>query len=144
VRITSEARADILWWDCFVQGWNGLSFMAPSSPSDSIQVFSDAAGSYGCGAFLPSGDWLQVQWPTDWDSPSIAVMELIPIVIAAGMWGAAWQGQRVHFHCDNASMVSILNRRYSSETTLANLLRCLVFFAVYFSFHLSAKHILAR
>jgi hypothetical protein len=68
-------------------------------------------------------------------------MELIPIVIAAGMWGAAWQGQRVHFHCDNASMVSILNRRYSSETTLANLLLCLVFFAAYFSFHLSAEHI---
>ena len=41
VRITSEARADILWWDCFVQGWNGLSFMAPSSPS--IHVYSDAA-----------------------------------------------------------------------------------------------------
>ena len=32
---------------------------------------------------------------------NIATKELIPTVMAAAMWGKAWEGQAAHCRCDN-------------------------------------------
>ena len=55
IRLNQAVRADLQWWDCFLQDWNGSSFFPPPSPS--AHVFSDAFGSFGCGTLLiPYGD----------------------------------------------------------------------------------------
>ena len=46
------------------KAWNGSSFFPRSSPQ--IHVYSDASGSYGCGAFQVGGKWCQLQWPQSW------------------------------------------------------------------------------
>ena len=42
------ARADLAWWRCFFQNWNGSSCFPP--PVLATHVHSDASGSYGCGS----------------------------------------------------------------------------------------------
>ena len=139
VRLNAVAKADIQWWTCFLHEWNGRSFFPRSAPS--VHVYSDASGSFGCGAFQVGGSWCQLQWPESWQGGSIATLELIPIVIAAALWGPQWHGQMVLFHSDNVAAVCDINRMFSSNSSLIHLLRCLSFFAAYFGFHFKAEHV---
>ena len=139
VRLNQEVKADIQWWHCFLHHWNGQSFFPRASPS--VHVFSDAAGSFGCGAFQTDGNWFQLAWPDSMKEPSIAVMELIPVVIAASIWGPHWQGQLVCFHSDNVAVVRDVSKGFSADKALIHLLRCLSFFAAFFRFHYTATHI---
>ena len=92
----SAPRADLLWWRTFLQDWNGTSFFPVAHPTK--DVISDASGSYyGCGTFSSTHGWFQLKWPGSWESVSIAAKDLVPIVIAASLWGYHWKQTCVHF-----------------------------------------------
>ena len=57
VRLNLGARADLAWWQVFL---NGKSFPVTSPTTE---VFSDAAGTFGCRAFTATHHWLQITWP---------------------------------------------------------------------------------
>ena len=139
IRLNRSVRADLQWWDCFLQGWNGSSFFPPPTPS--VHVFSDASGLFGCGAFDTQLGWFQFQWRSEWIDRSIATKEMVPVVVAAALWGRAWEGRHVCFHSDNMAVVSILSKRSAKDQHLLALLRCLFFLASFYKFHYSARHI---
>ena len=126
VRLNTWARADLQWWHCFLQEWNGTSFMPLPSPS--AHVYTNASGSFGCGAIAAPYGWLHLQWPESWSSVSIATKELVPIVVS----GNQWAGQHIRFHSDNMAVVSILASRSSPDPLIMHLLRCLAFYAAYY------------
>ena len=80
IRLSLDTRADLAWWQCLLTYWNGVSFFPPTTPS--AHLYSDASGSYGCGAFYYNS-WFQVRWPTAWDDTGIAAKELVPIIVSA-------------------------------------------------------------
>ena len=140
IRLGMEARADITWWQYLLQYWNGVSFFPPSSPSG--HVYSDASGLFGCGALNPNqNSWFQLQWPAAWADAGIAAKELVPVVVAAALWGPLWAGRHICFHSDNEAVVTVIQRRHAKNHLLTDLLRCLFFYASIFNFHLSASHI---
>ena len=105
---------------------------------------SDASGSWGCGAFLPdhpSPSWFQLPCPNHWADEHIAAKEMVPVVVAAALWGRAWSNQRVHFRSDNSQVVAAILSGTSRHRTLAHLTRCLFFLAASFQFTSSASHI---
>ncbi len=57
LRLNLCARADLAWWNTFLQGWNGKSFFPGAKTT--LEVTSDASGSYGCGAIF-CNTWFQV------------------------------------------------------------------------------------
>ena len=132
-------RADLQWWRCFLQLWNGSSFFPLPSPS--IHIYSDASGSFGCGAFGPTTGWFQIQWPTHWSTRDITVKELAPIVMAAALWGASWKGHHIRFHSDNIAVVAILTKHTSKDPVLNHFLRCLFLYSAFYKFNYSAVHI---
>ena len=70
----------------------------------------------------------------------IAVKELVPILIAAMVWGHEWCEKYVDAQCDNTAVVAVLNSRYSKDKCLMHLLTCLFFAKAYFNFKLRATH----
>ena len=139
LRLNAGAKADLLWWKTFLTDWNGCSFFP--SPIASIEIVSDASGTFGCGAFSSGCGWFQLQWPEDWAAIHITAKELVPIVVAAAIWGHTWTRKRVRFVSDNMAVVALLNSRTSSDTLLMHLLRCLTFYAAFFKFELESAHI---
>ena len=85
--------------------------------------------------------WPQVQWDQQSIGRQIAVKELLPVIIAAAIWGHEWAGKWVVSNCDNQAVVAVLNSRYSREKDLMQLLRCLFFLEAHFQFQLSAYHL---
>ena len=128
VRLNLPAQADVLWWFIFVEQWNGISLLWDLGlQTPSIKVHSDASGSWGCGTYSQS-NWFQLQWTSRLTLPSIAVKELIPVVIAAATLGRSWGGQIAEFVVDNAAVVAVLNATFSRDCHLIHLIRLLVFF----------------
>jgi hypothetical protein len=60
-----------------------------------------ASGSCGFGA-LCSNAWFYGLWLLDFGSASITVLKLLPIVVAAYLWGFQWVQLQVQFLCDEA------------------------------------------
>ena len=131
------------WWHVFAEKWNGVSMlrnMAFQSPS--VEIWSDASGSWGCGVFW-GPQWFQVQW-SGWPGftgASIAAKELLSIIVAAPIWGPFWRGATVLCHCDNEVVVAAVKSGYCRDPTLAHMLHCLFFLEAEYDASLSAIHV---
>ena len=97
-----------------------------------VRFFSDAAGTFGCGAFTSTHQWFQITWPEDWQLIHSKAKELLPIAVAAAIWGSRWSRQRIRFRCDNMAVVELLKSRTSQDQLLMHFLRCLSFYAACF------------
>ena len=63
MRLNREFHSDLAWWHVFMQSWNGLSLLSCTpTMSQDLTIYTDACGSWGCGACL-GRKWLQWQWP---------------------------------------------------------------------------------
>lgn len=143
LRLNKALRCDLQWWNLLLTHWNGVSLLETHKRKEpDLHVFSDAAG-WGCGAVWGE-EWLQHEWEEPIRESSITLRELIPIVVAAAVWGERWAGMVVCFHCDNEGVVADLNRLYSSDAGIMHLLRCLFLFAALRSFWFCARHVPGR
>ena len=125
----------------FASRWNGVSLLWDLGKEDwDLSIVSDASGSWGCGAFW-SPHWFQLQWDEKMQPLSIAVKELIPIVIAAAVFGGHWRGKIIMFQVDNLAVVQTINSTYCKDVHLMHLIRILVFLAAHFDFWFRAEHV---
>ena len=105
-----------------------------------VLLTSVASGSWGYNAFWDS-HWLQVEWTPQMRSLSITFMEVLLILLAAVVWGPRWRSCRVICHCENKATVSVVNKRSAKDPRLAQLLRGISFYSIYFHFSLHAQHV---
>ena len=141
LRLSRSARSDIEWWVQFASRWNGTAMMtAVNKACPHSMITSDASGKWGCGAFCGSY-WFQLCWTGPTAESHITVKELVPIVIAAAVWGNLWVGKTILARCDNAAVVAIINQGNSKDPECMHLMRCLAFIAAQFNFNIIASHI---
>ena len=140
-RINSEARAELAWWDWLLDNWTGASvhqFLLLRHPDH--HMYTDASGSWGSSAwFLPH--WFQIQWSAETPLPSIALKELSPIVMATAVWGPQWSGSLVLCHCNNATVVTQVNRLHSRDPKASHMLKCLAFLQAVYDCQVRAIHV---
>lgn len=139
VRLNTEFRSDIQWWSCFLPQWNGRSILPPAQAS--YFFTSDASGSWGCGAVSDSAQWFQVEWPPSWHALHISAKEMVPVVIAAAIWGPSWRSTTVRAISDNMAVVCALSSGSARDPLLMHLLRCLHFFTAHWQISIEARHI---
>ena len=140
VRLNASFRSDVVWWDVFLEAWNGTSLLVGGAQRETIHIFSDASGRLGCGAHW-GNHWFQFRWPGAWGGRNITLKEILPVVLACGTWGHLWVGLTVVFHVDNESAVGILNSGYSKEGQIMHLVRCLFFITAHHDLCVRARHI---
>lgn len=94
-----------------------------------MELFTDASGAHGFGAYL-QGEWCAVRWPQVWRDKvfltNLALLELFPIVVAVEIWGQYLANKRIRFMCDNLGVVQAINRQSASSRAVICLLRFLV------------------
>ena len=72
-----------------------------------IKVWSDVSGTWGCTAVW-NGKWFQISWKDhpEFMDTSIVAKEMLPIAVAAAIWGKEQRGCTVEFNCDNEAVVN--------------------------------------
>ena len=106
-----------------------------------VHVYTDVSGSISCGGFVGSSLWFQLQWPALWSEVDISIKELVPIVLAAALWGPLWHHQRICFYSDNLGMARLMVWRSARDALAHYLLRCLYFYTAYYQFDYQAEHV---
>ena len=142
IRITNEARLDLLWWSDFLPSWSGTSMILESqwTLSSAMQLFTDTSGSRGWGAFW-SNHWLQSEWSLEQAAQDIVWKELYAIVSAVNTWGHLWSRRKILFHCDNSTVVSIWQKGSTHCKEIMTLVRLLYFCAARYNIHIMITHI---
>jgi hypothetical protein len=104
MRLNSEFRADLRWWETFIRLWNGVSIISAlcHRPVDAW-LTTDASGSWDWGAYFRR-DWFNLSWVAcpAWPEAPIAVKELLPIVMSCALWGQQMRNLHIRCRCDNA------------------------------------------
>ena len=67
--------------------------------------------------------------------------ELLPVVLAAVVWGPQWAGRHFLFHTDNLAVVQVVRNLNAADPLLCNLLQCLHFYSAHYQFMFTAAHI---
>ena len=143
IRLNRQFKADLEWWNVFLSQWNGTSMLFKVNMREpQVHVFSDASGSWGCGAYW-EGEWFQVTWSNhlELEQAPIAAKEMALILVAAAVWGRRWRGLTVCCHCDNEAVVASIQGNYCRQFKMAHMLCCLFFLEAKFGFICSAIHI---
>lgn len=117
ITLNAESRADLRAWFEFIENFNGkLCFLFDNwVSSDTLKLFSDAAGVHGGYAAVFGSYWFAGRWPAEMESLHITVKELFPIVLAVEIWGKSLKNHKVLFFTDNAAVVDIINKTSSKE-----------------------------
>ena len=103
-------------------------------------LYTDASGSYGCGAYY-QGAWFFRAWQPHQHLRAIQWKELFAIVAAALTWGHRWQGKRVKFMCDNQAIVLAWQGQRSRDSHVMNLMCTLFMFAAQHHFTITMQHL---
>ena len=136
VRIDDKLRADCNVWKEFLAADILMAVSRPyidvQNPLEAqlLEFYSDASlnGKLGIGArFRP--EWMYGKWPENFISEcklSIEYAELLGLVISVHTWAPKLRNRRVMIHCDNQTVVTVVNNTTSSCKNCMMLVRKLV------------------
>lgn len=144
VTLDNACQTELKLWHQFLSSWNGISFFYDdhiTKPED-IQLYTDAAPSIGFGGLF-GNKWFSADWPAEFASltPSSAISELYPIVIAAILWGPEWSKKTITFYTDNSAVVDIINKGRSRCLDIMQFMRRLTLISARCQFIIRATHI---
>jgi len=143
---SSQLYDDLRWWQRLLLDWNGVTFIEylPASAGRDlhlhVKVGSDASSTVGYG-LLCGDEWAYGRWTERSNDLPIHVKELIPLVLAAMLWGNRWSRRQVIFECDNMAVVLVVNDGYPKDPKLRHYLRHLWLCAIRCGFTFSAVHV---
>lgn len=142
IRLNNEARADLYMWYNFMLKFNGRCMFLNDAwlPSDVLKLYTDAASTVGFAAVFGS-QWFAEQWPEEFKSCHINVLELFPIVLAVEIWGRKMKNHKILFYSDNEATVFILNKQTSKDPMMMRLVRRLVLSTMKHNILFRAVHI---
>ena len=146
IKLNTGFFHDLSMWKQFISNWNGANFFLSSTWQDTttLDLHTDASGTLGYGGIF-GRKWFQGKWETHQmlgqPGISIAWQELFAIVVACQVWGNLLRDHRIKFHCDNESVVSIINTKRSKIPRMMDLLRHLTLLTLHHNIYICAVHI---
>ena len=140
VTLNNEAKKDLFMRETFLKYHNGKTFFVQDYiTSQDISMFSDASG-FACAAVFQR-EWFVIEFPDDWKSYSIELLELYPIVVALNVFGRQLANRHVTFYCDNKSVTYIINKQTSPKRDIMILIRNMVLTCMQYNIVFKCMHI---
>jgi hypothetical protein len=109
--------------------------------SDTLRLYSDAAGVHGGYAAVFGSNWFTGEWSPAMQPFHITIKELFPIVLAVVIWGNVWTNHKLLFSTDIAAVDDIINNTTSKDKVIMKLVRRLILAALKYNIFFRAKHI---
>ena len=144
VKLTDESRKDLLWWQRYLDHFNGIQMIIEEDPfpldldqmlDRPFELCAGDATPTGCGAWYGTQYWCR-SFPSVLQDPAIPIhlKEFWWIIVSARLWGNYWSGRSVTIFCDNDSVVDTINYRKPRDTMMLSLLREFLYVVVTMKF----------
>ena len=149
IRINRQMKLDLQVWQIFV---NSDKIFARSFLDYDEQITASDVGWYtdasrnaklGCGGICLD-EWYSLLWDYDFVKkyqPSIAFLELYGVAIAILLWLCKFKNKRLFLHCDNMSVVYMLNKSTSNCKFCLMLIRLIVLECIKQNCTIQAQHV---
>lgn len=143
LRLNTGFRKDLCWWIYFLSDWNGRTFFYDEQwiSNSCLHLYTDACKT-------SFGGLLHNFWFCDTfdnvDVPnrrSITFKELYAITMALTVWSPMLHSRNIILHCDNQSVVHIINSGRSKCKHIMSLMRYLFYVCSQFNIVLKSIHI---
>jgi len=141
INITESMDKDLEMWELFLSSYNGKTIIStmPSFSSKELHMYSDSCKA-GYGATF-GDEYLCGKFPVVWQEYSIEILELYPIFLLLHIFHHKLRHNRVTFHCDNLSVVHIINKQSSKVKEIMSLLRPMILLMLKNKISFRAVHI---
>ena len=142
ILVSQQSKLDLLVWRHFLIHYNYQTFMLDFKwlSSDQLHLATDASSTIGYGAVF-GRSWISGNWSPDCIGKNIALLELYPIVLSFYVWGKYMSNKCITLHCDNRSVVDIINSNTSKDPTIMILIRKFVLYIMNNNIYVRAVHI---
>ena len=85
-----------------------------------------------------------IPFPRGYQNYNINHLEMLNVMVALKIWGAAWQNKNIDIRCDNLPVVEILNNGGTKDPILAACARNIWLLTAMYNIHLTIHHIEGR
>ena len=132
--IPDPVKLDFSWWHRFMQVFNGVELLIPSTVY--CCVLGDAYPMGGGAWNEQAKEYFSRKFPLQLCSPRypIHLKEFWIIILAARIWGHLWSGHRVAIYSDNEACVQTITHQKPSDPALQECLREFFYHACCFKF----------
>lgn len=133
VRLRGPVREDLMWWDCFLQTFNGVAAFVDEDPITPILTDSCIASA---GAFC-DGDMFFTSWAADFPSfadTHINYKEAMIATLAVRRWAHLFCNRTVVIYSDNQCAVSVINKCSCRSPVLMDSIRHMFWASVKYNF----------
>ena len=147
LRIDAEMKADLTMWMSFLQ--HPTVYCRPFLDfskvliAEEIDMYSDASGKIGMGAFCGNA-WMYQLWPPQFIekyNPSIEYLELFAVTAGVLTWIHKFKNKRIILFCDNRSVVDMINLTTTSCKNCMVLIRMIVLKGLVENIRIFARHV---
>ena len=142
ISLNKDARPDIQWWIDFLPTLNRIELIQNDvETSSDVSLFIDASDVGMGGVF--EDKWFAITWPRHFsgDNYSTNFQELFAIFTAVTVWAGQLSNKQILIHCDNQTIVSVLNAGSCKNGIIMTVIRKLFFVCAQNNISIWAKHV---
>ena len=110
-KIDRETKKDIEWWLNFMESFDGITIMPPTSWEAPDTLFSSDVNLTACGGEAGNQVFHKVfpKWLTTREDIHINELELITVVISLKIWASRIRNKNFLAYCDNEVSCEVVN-----------------------------------
>lgn len=134
ITLTDAVKKDFKWWSKFLNVFNGIELLIPSTVYSSIlgDAYPMGSGSWN----EQAQEFYSRKFPLTLCDPKLPIhlKEFWCVIVAAKLWGHLWSGKRVAIYCDNEAVVHTITNQKPTDPELQNCLREFLFHVCTYKF----------
>ena len=135
--ITSNMKADLRWWQSFLDQWDGLKLLRHLDSRPTWHIWTDASGRHGMEGYIrehpsqPALEAFSVHLATRHRRKDIQFKEIKTVHQAIQLWLARLRGSKLILYCDNDAYVHGLQKLSIRGPAMAPLRDIAMLLAIY-------------
>ena len=136
IKMSREIRKDFLWWTNFLDVFNGVELLIPSTVY--CNILGDATMVGGGTWNEDEKEYVSRKFPIQLQAASvfihINIKEFLIVILAVKLWGPKWAGRRIAIYCDNEAACKTIIHQKPKDPELQSCLREFLYFVCKYKF----------
>ena len=118
-QVTDQVKKDLIWWDIYLDQFNGKSLMWMDHMDEDQYVFSTDACLQGLGGICNKRYFSESfpMWVKD-EQTTIAQLEMCALMVGLKLWSHEFTGHLLTVACDNQAVVQVISTGHAHDKIL--------------------------
>ena len=142
IGLSESFQKDLKWWACFIDRYNGVSFIPAAIWTEPDVSFATDSCLRGCGGFCDN-EFFHTSFPKAINDQGLPIhcLEMLAVLLGVRIWGPRMRGLKVQIYCDNEPAVQVINSGRTKDAFMGTCIREIWLAVATYDFQLRAIHL---